>query len=77
LDSNLRLGMTKSQSLYTKILCDDDVFVLGYLSNLLQIITSNKNVDLIINNMADLNESINTNSLKKFTKIDSPTSRLF
>ena len=69
LDSNLRLGMEKSQSLYTKILCDDDLFVVGYLSNLLQIITSNNNVDLIINNMAYLNESIDAEPLKNFSKL--------
>ncbi len=70
LDSNLQIGMTKSRSLYTKILCDDDVFVLGFLSNLLETIASNNNVDLIINNMADLNELIDGNLEKKnFSKL--------
>ena len=68
LDSNLRLGMAKSQSLYTKILSDDDVFVAGYLANLVQIIISNDSVDLIISSMSDLNESIGVNSIRSISK---------
>jgi len=68
LDSNLRMGMAKSESLYTKILCDDDLFVPGYLANLLEIISSNNSVDLIISSMSDLTESIDVNSIRRISK---------
>ena len=59
LEGNLRYAMQSVETPYVKILCDDDLFLDGFLVNLLEIVDNNWGVDLIVSSIIPLGEGSN------------------